>query len=153
MKSNELRIGNWINIYDDFNAKVTGMTNTNKAWFVKNPHNDDCAFNVHQIKPIPLTEEWLLKFGFIDDNKTNRKEYKLIFTYINWCLFGNTPESNYFRVYQETDKNKYHEDIRGYYLGEFQVYASLSFVITIKYVHQLQNLYFALTGKELNEKN
>jgi len=69
-------------------------------------------------KPIPLTEEWLLKFG-----------YKLYHDYV-W-VNDNTD------VLGRIDKFK--DDVAR------SIYPRLE----IKYVHQLQNLYFALTGKEL----
>lgn len=64
------------------------------------------------IEPIPLTEEWLLKFGFKPFVKDFTKNGIII-----------------------------HTRKRGYVLRKS--------VPIIKYVHQLQNLYFALTGEEL----
>ena len=122
MKATELRVGNWINIYDDYNSKVTGLTNTGKIWFVDNPTNTECAFVVNKIEPIPLTEEWLVRFGFEN-------------------------EGNYFDI-----------DINGYSLSIFNLceysitdttHEQTDMWIAIKHVHQLQNLYFALTNKEL----
>ena len=72
-------------------------------------------------EPIPLTEEWLLKFGF--DSKT------LIFRNGNFTMtWGNG----------------------GDYI-DFQTIAG-SYMIHVAHVHQLQNLYFALTGEELEIK-
>ncbi len=75
-------------------------------------------------KPIPLTEQWLKDFGFIISD-----DYDLIM-------------KNPF--YAEGDSEY------GYYLrwGYGGRYASEN---PCKYVHQLQNLYFALTGKELTK--
>ncbi len=133
MKATELRIGNWINIYDDYNAQVTGMANPNKAWFVKNPHDTDCAFNVHQIKPIPLTEEWLLKLKlhkeFNSDNSENRN-----------CWYLKDCDDNFYINY---DCDSY----IGWYVGA----SCYGYIIGIKHVHQLQNLYFALTEEELTK--
>jgi hypothetical protein len=75
-------------------------------------------------EPIPLNEEWLLKMGFV-------KHIKL-YGYIGY-------------VYN------------GYFIRNFQeiiILGSSVILAKIKYVHQLQNLYFALTGEELtiNEK-
>lgn len=66
-------------------------------------------------KPIPLTEEWLLKF-----------------------------------IWQLESKNKFH--INSYF--SLDVYGHLYYQndytgLNINYVHQLQNLYYALTGQEL----
>jgi len=79
-------------------------------------------------KPIPLTEEWLLKFGFTFAKK--RKTYRIYFHSLQFRGIDNKIRMNmaddgffYFYVYNAT--------------------------IHIEYVHQLQNLYFALTGNEL----
>lgn len=73
----------------------------------------------HNYNPIPLTEEWLLKLGFETDH-------------IEWwngiiCL-GIFKDGIY---YLPTDQISFR-------IGK-----------EIEYVHQLQNLYFALTGEEL----
>ena len=73
--------------------------------------------------PIPLTEEWLLKFGF---GKSEEHEYG--------C---NTHEI--FGFYYDYHFNKF-------YLDTPNEQVCIPF---IKYVHQLQNLYFSLCGKEL----
>lgn len=39
-----------------------------------------------------------------------------------------------------------------YCVDHFKVYLSGNFIANIQYVHQLQNLYFALTGEELTLK-
>jgi len=83
-----------------------------------------CVGETAMYQPIPLTEEWLLNFGFkhIRDNWYN--------THVN----GNT-----FNVYVFKDL-RYRVEIVSQSIGVF------------KYVHQLQNLYFALTGEELKTK-
>ena len=76
-------------------------------------------------KPIPLTEEWLVKFGFS----------KSFFTI-----------SNFFKkdIYLNIDnKGKW----------TFNLAEGIGVYLTdIKHVHQLQNLYFALTNEELKLK-
>ena len=79
-------------------------------------------------KPIPLTEEWLLKFGFVHRKRRDVPAYEknnLIVEYLfeRWTgrLYWN--ERNSIRI------------------------------IDVEYVHQLQNLYFALTGEELTIKS
>ena len=71
------------------------------------------------LEPILLTEEWLLKFGFWHDNYYNSSK-----RFINKSpliiIQGN-----------------------GYYTLPYYFHCE------IKYVHQLQNLYFALTNHEL----
>jgi hypothetical protein len=85
------------------------------------------AFNtdISHCKPIELTEEWLLKFGL---------EKISIWTF-SLNLVGNLD-----LIYYSGEK--------GWSVG-LKSYSDFS---NLKYVHQLQNLYFALTGKELKIK-
>ena len=77
-----------------------------------------CEDNVVLVKPIPLTEEWLVAFGF--DSQCGNE----------WHFESACFEWFYDEFY--------------YTAGE-----GCKMSISIKHVHQLQNLYFALTGKEL----
>jgi len=138
MKATELRLGNYV-----YHESSTCKLETVLAFE-----------DVEEYNPIPLTEEWLLKFGFAEQNdeKKERLKWPTVHTSISWVLRGNTPESDWFRVYQqihEPDILDVKYDIRGIKLGEYRVYACLYFVKTIEYVHQLQNLYFAMTEREL----
>jgi hypothetical protein len=79
-----------------------------------------------EAEPIPLTEEWLVKFGF-DHNPTNPIYMKLPiyrgFSWISVSLKDN--------------------------LGEIAFDRYCAAQPPLKHVHQLQNLFFALTGQEL----
>ena len=133
MKENELRIGNLIEyrIQDDLDDR--------KDWWEvsKIDATDLCILesNIdYDFRPIPLTEEWLLKFGF-------NKEYQKGYIGIDVC--------NSDFVLTEPLK-----------MGEWQTNYTFQFETgsvpkfkEIKYVHQLQNIYFALTGEELILKN
>ena len=122
MKATELRIGNLVN-YDTAEGDV--FTNVIDWQDLKWLSEDEKGFNlVHN--PIPLTEEWLKKLGF-----------KLVFAgqgdgYIYQC--GELCKSI---TIHSRDRNKF-------------LYSTFnSCEINIQYVHQLQNLYFALTNEEL----
>lgn len=147
MKANELRIGNYINMDGETYVVCANLGGGLEI----GASIDDSLVRYcpeEDMQPIPLTEQWLKDFGFTDDNKEERERYK--FTSVNWLLRGNTPISDYFRIYQELDKGKWRaKDIRGIELGEYSVYANLYWTQSVKYVHELQNLYFCLTGKEL----
>ena len=132
MEANEIRIGNYVNLYDDFNAQVTGMTNTGDVWCVENPKNKECAWVISNIKPIPLTDEWLLKFGF--ELKTTSWKDK-------YYVLGS--------IFIENEENKWGWSTN---IGEYNDIISNYFINHLKYVHQLQNLYHALTNKELSLK-
>jgi len=135
MKANELRIGNWILIpYQNapiaipaHETQVQGMTIFGEILTNNTPEHEGLKTNPNHISGIPLTEEWLLKFGFEKkDGAGLCGFYKDILwnKYICWAWSIDVGIE---------DKN-----------GD----ELLSF-IKIKYVHQLQNLYFALTGNEL----
>jgi hypothetical protein len=122
MKATELRIGNLL--ADIFGDHLT-VTELRKDRIVFNESGKDnhgyCTYDA--AKPIPLTEEWLLKFGFV-------KSYDL-----------ELPLQNAYR------KNDLllSEDYTMSYCDQFMQ----TFGKPVKYIHSIQNLYFALTGEEL----
>jgi hypothetical protein len=128
-KASELRIGNLVE-YPNWN------NDGSKAYFkIRDIYFDDGrigltngsiiipATKLAYLKPIPLTEEWLLKFGFSREEK----------------IGGDGIE---FRVY--------HFDVLTFNTNHLWWYKCQPMNDTpLEYVHQLQNFYFALTGKEL----
>ncbi len=115
MKANDLRIGNWYNMStkgDDNIHQITGKD----IWEFESDPIDDIYY------PIPITEEWLLKFGF------------------KKCSNDTDFETKY--LYQINDNFILLNEPRGY----FYIDACNN---EVKHVHQLQNLYFALVGEEL----
>ncbi len=72
MKANELRIGNWVEITQ---PKKGIYTTVEQSTFSTNIENN--------FKPIPLTEEWLLKFGFTNNNVDSIYEIKNYYLKIN----------------------------------------------------------------------
>lgn len=119
MKSNELRIGNLI-LWKGIEVKKVD------ANIIARADLDPEGFNMNY-KPIPLKDNWLLKFGFehIHDDlfKLHITESVLLIVNLNILSKDIAICINNQRFY-----------------------------IAKKYVHQLQNLYFSLTGKELKEK-
>jgi hypothetical protein len=119
MKANELRLGNLVlnggsNIKDITPQTISDFDN-----------------KLIVLNPIPLTEEWLLKFGFEKDDVFDK-----FFTYLpihNLCM-----DKLSFRVNE------------GFICYESIKYRTL--LKHIQYVHQLQNFYFALTNQELEIK-
>ena len=109
MKPNELRIGNWIQFrYTETPVRITLRD------FVRE-YNDE---HLEDYEPIPLTEEWLERFGF---------EYS--------DLNG---DSGLWKI------------------PPFQIYGKCNqfiyeYALDVNYMHSLQNLYYALTGEELNQ--
>ncbi len=105
MKANELRIGNYYLHKNDLLQIDDAYSIYEKSKIIK------------EIKPIPLTEEWLLKFGFEENTSS----------WTNW------------------EKPNYSKEVRLRKAFDYLTFNSKR----IDYVHQLQNLYFALTGEEL----
>lgn len=126
MKANELRIGNLVNyrIIDEIDERKEWLEVSEidyddlRILGIKDEMNND-------YQPIPLTEEWLLKFSF--DNLGTfgfaRGDFKLEFTK---------------NIITKQDCN-------------FIFWINLR-IIRLYSVHQLQNLYFALIGEELGLK-
>jgi len=122
MKPTELRIGN---VFIDNLTKnallVIGITQDEINFF--NPKGEKLP-DGWQAKPIPLTESILLQCGFEHDKDSN--EF--------------TIETNVFTII----KLRLGVDLR-----ERFEFMSHDFNPNLDYLHQLQNLYFALVGKEL----
>lgn len=124
MKANELRIGNLLSFSGEPVAINAGFIHDCDYWN-KNPERQD-AVSFENVEPVPLTDEWLERFGFEKDEESS-----------SWSKIVSMPQFDYcFEI-----SNKYQEFFQPDFLS-----------IDIKYVHQLQNLYFALTGKELTIK-
>jgi hypothetical protein len=79
-------------------------------------------------EPIPLTEEWLINFGLNEYNDIKVKDNGFI------CIERTKSEINF------------------YIMGHDNPTYSSMHSIKLNHVHQLQNLYFALTGKELTHQ-
>jgi len=106
-----------------YGSEATIIPNDFEKWFQYEPNWESKAF-----KPILLTEEWFLKFG------TKKNE--------NNDLFIQHPTNELLRFYL----------VDGFIQETKSDCCPISNYKHIKYVHQLQNLYFALTGNELEIK-
>lgn len=109
MKANELRIGNHI--------EIDQYPNDRAIVLIENGADIDGCIKLNP-KPIPLTEKWLLNFGFEITNNFQTKDR--------------------FQTHKQ-------DGIIWFEYGYI--------VIELKHVHQLQNLYFALTNEELTIKS
>lgn len=139
VKATELRVGNLVTLSDKQRKELwdNQIHAQNKFFEVKTIYSDnDIALelddeivdiNEVDVDTIPFTEEWLLKFGFKDNEYSFDLKAKTKKITASW----------YSRVVSTGVRN-------GFYIKKYS---------HIKYVHQLQNLYFALTGEELTLKN
>ena len=134
MKANEIRVGN--KVY--YNTGEAIEIDTIDYLDIKIAVEDNEAFNLSR-KPIPITEDILLKCGFelySDEGRyliTPNNEIELLIT------IESDDETTYSHIdiYQHIDK----EDDEG---------AEVVYLTKENYtLHELQNLYFALTKTEL----
>ena len=134
----ELRIGNYVSVPSDrhdserLERKVmsirTGIDQHIGTFFIQ-----ECAYvnlNIKIVNPIPLTEEWLIKFGF---EKIDTGYISDQYTGYTWILWSTSFELEIYRdglfYFDKNDHN-----------------------LKFEYVHHLQNAYFYLIGEELKIK-
>lgn len=129
MRANELRIGNYV-YYNGFTVSIASLImalpREDKRFSDKEIVDlfDGAGLittTIDEIEPIPLTEEWLLKNGF-KNTYFNNYEGKIMALTVEVRKVAS-------RTYME---------VGCIYLGD-----------RIKFVHEYQNLHFALTGQEL----
>jgi hypothetical protein len=114
IKANELRIGNKVDYYG--NIVTINYINDTDVGF-----SDYVPFDyplLDEINPIPITEDWLVRFGF---------EYSDI----------------------TVDFHSFHIDLMKTNNGKF-ITTDIIKCPELQHIHQLQNLYYALTGEELS---
>ena len=122
IQNNELRIGNLVKWYDV--SKVLELhSEKNKFDNVYIECEESFEWTEYnKLEPIPLTEKWLLKFRFEKSKRFELGELKPCYVIFSLAVM--------------IRHNSFFVDWIG---GNTE----------LKYVHQLQNLYFALTGAEL----
>lgn len=136
----ELRIGNYVNgeLYET-GCSVTVLQYKVKSLGEKSAVLQDLktqsVLNYQDIQPIPLTSKWLLKFGFTQSlDYDPRKRFDKVPLYENNGVSIMLSDSEFWYVTRQYDGGSSDPFER---------------VLEVKSVHQVQNLYFALTGEEL----
>lgn len=129
MNIREIRVGNWL--------KYKGHE---VIWEVED--FEEWGKNIELlIEPIPLTEDWLFKFGFTD------------YEWCNDCAFMKFYERHLMMRYYNDKwycfRTIVGKDSQGHSMKGSENIAEPGF---IKYVHQAQNLIYALTSQELTIK-
>ena len=129
IKANELRIGN---LHETVGLDIPRMS-ISSVRIDKKSFSAITGYGIHLVEtgampfiPIPLSIGWILKLGL---TKLDNTEAAL--------------------AIEISDTNTLVYDAGEFHLSEDWEYFTLK---QIKYVHELQNLYFALSGKELSDK-
>lgn len=119
MEANELRIGNWL------------MRESQREGFLVDSNTISRLFHsgTRDELPIPLTEEWLVKFGFEYPKGDDSRDYG----YLSGYFIGLNDGVWEIEIGGSSDPGSNDH-------------------VKLPYVHTLQNLYFALTGDELTIK-
>lgn len=91
------------------------------------------VLDIENIMPIELTEDWLLKFAFDKEKRIFIDDGSLI--ELDKATGSNDELAYNVFIKQIDDKDK--------------ITDSIIINIELQYVHQLQNLYYALAGEEL----
>lgn len=139
MNAQELRLGNLV--WNDVQKipVAVDMKILNEQYYF-----DKGAPNYHSWEPIPLTYDWLVKAGF----ELRRKSVSLnvggeLFEYAEITVkdLGEYSKRNFIIWHKKNTGWTIDGVVRNIELSHF-----------IQNVHQLQNLYFALTGQEIEFK-
>jgi hypothetical protein len=142
MKAKELRLGNYVSVISDVldpflnDHGLEGIDNAFKVVGIDSFHINvsidglECEVYLYEYKPILLTEEWLIKFGFEKD----------VLELFNLEILKDIEPTSEIII-----------DLKDF---QCEISRNKRFGITLKmqYVHQLQNLYFDLTDEELTIK-
>tara|TARA_B100002049_G_C15736186_1_gene232538 strand:+ start:74 stop:493 length:420 start_codon:yes stop_codon:yes gene_type:complete len=135
MKAQELRIGNYVGI-NKTALHFDGCNSENAYFEIEELKKDVVQFKgfhvgeyYKDLKPIQLTEEWLLKLGF---EKIKYYKFSLDEGYIIIEVEDENWEDLCLDVFIQTA-----DMIKPFY------------ITYLEHVHHLQNLYHALTGQEL----
>lgn len=136
MKASELRLGNIV-YYKNKQYEVYGRISPVEIDLDSESRDEHIPnVNLCKVQGIPLTEEWLLKCGFKVKHMMDTQKYQII-------VFHNL-------------KMGYLSFDFSLCINDTNEYSHLDNLVSIskpmKYLHQLQNLYYALTGEELEIK-
>lgn len=143
MDINELKIGNYVYFNNKEVGMITGIVKTFLSTKIFLNNRIDIAYNLSDIKPLPLIEERLELLGFerhgydlYEIYHPDNKRFNLIADHgldIDESILLN--KENFIGWNYDTNENHYGtwEDSR----------------IEIRYVHEIQNLYYSLHKEQL----
>ena len=132
MKAEELRIGNLVNFNDTIATVLELRENHARIEYMRSDTGMRYSTLVEygRLEGVLITEEWLVKFGFKHKKTDKANCYTLNFFSLNFVNDGRYKGKTFIRV------ANFNPDINNFL-----------------FIHQLQNLYFALTGQELTPSN
>jgi len=113
MDNRELRVGNWVIDLDGCHNQIGSGYDIEGIW-----------------KPIPITDKWLIEFGFVRVEMPMYTKYEKI---EKVCDAHGLLSPKLFSV---------NSNCTNFFMNN-------NWLSTLKHVHQLQNIYHALTGVEL----
>jgi hypothetical protein len=131
IQANELRIGNYYMFADCEGIVYRSVKEIKHNQFGLQSDYDGVNFEI--CKPIILNEEWLVKFGFKKDNFED-----------NYIIEHPKDIVKYVLTENVLCRGLWILSVDQFYDKDYKYFSW-----DIKFVHQLQNLYFALTQKEL----
>ena len=157
MKASELRLGNYVYVgYSSSIECLLGVISENANLTFNEGIYHGLLFNypapignrvieIDNCEGIPITEEWLLKLGFVKSGDEHHISIDLIKDPVGY-------ESNQIDIQIDlgismitVEQTTVDSGDEGYFRGEI-------FPKFPVHIHQLQNLYFSLTGEELTIK-
>jgi beta-glucosidase/6-phospho-beta-glucosidase/beta-galactosidase len=134
MQIQDLRVGNWVHHKSNCSYRNDGGTFNEFDFQIEERDfyaSGECTLSFeNDLEPILLNKEWFFKFGFSKSVRPNCEDiYKdLTVRMVLWFNEGNYAEMDLIQDDKRISFKHSH----------------------IKYVHQLQNFYYALTGVELS---
>lgn len=138
MNARELRIGNYLQGASD-HVVITRIFNEDNIGIGSgDPYN--VSSDMPCLSPIPLTEEWLKRADFIEQKTASGDNTYYYIDLDKWH------ELSKWQLVSNHTKNKLKLALK---IDDVRYWTEKNELI---YVHQLQNLYFALTGEELTIK-
>ncbi len=142
IKPQEIRLGNYLQWKESDNyVTVTGISEDAEGWILDYADHETSLENglwLDHFTCIPLTTEWLEKFGF--------EKYE-------------SDEKHFVIRHHKIKIGDYDIDVKiemwkgdGKWDDSYSVYYGFDHITTSKYIHHLQNLIQSLTGQELEMK-
>jgi len=123
LSSKDFRIGNLI-AYKSEIVEISSL-HSDDTFRIKRGESTEGCFKISNAEPVQITREWLFRFGF---EYTEINDSYQIDSDLGFSIWGRIRHG--FNVSVNSDQ-----------IG-----------VEAKHVHELQNMYFALTGEELKYK-